>query len=86
MSSDGYLSPSSYAAYMDCSAKTARRDFASGKFPVVRDGNRLRVRRADVDAYMAAHCVEPKIKPISPTNLREALSRIAKDTLKRRAP
>ena len=84
MSADGYLSPRSYAAYIDCSAKTARKDFASGKFPVVRDGRRLRARKADVDAYMASHRVEPKVKPAGPTSLREALSRIAEDTLAKR--
>ena len=43
------------AAYLDTPYTTFRKLAHDGAFPVVRQGRRLFVRRADLDAYIAAN-------------------------------
>jgi excisionase family DNA binding protein len=42
------------AQMLDCSLKTLRRRIDAGLLPVYRDGRIVRVRRVDVDEYIAA--------------------------------
>ena len=81
---DYFMTSTVLAEYRAQSVRSARRFMHSGAVPLYLDGGRPRVKKSDVDAYMEAHRVEPRETPAAPSNLREALARIAGDTLKAR--
>jgi excisionase family DNA binding protein len=50
------LTPPETAQYLRCSVRTLDRERADGRgCPFVRIGGRIRYRRADVEAFVAAH-------------------------------
>jgi excisionase family DNA binding protein len=64
------------AQYLRCSLRTLDRERADGRgIPYVRIGARIRYRRADVEAFVAAH-VRPYSAPI-PRSRRHRLSKHA---------
>ena len=81
---DFFMTSTALAEYRTQSVRSARRFMHSGAVPLYLDGGRPRVRKSDVDQFMAAHRVEPRETPAAPCNLREALSQIAAETLDRR--
>jgi excisionase family DNA binding protein len=51
---DAYVTAARVAERLDCTAAHVRQLVATGKLPARRDGRRVLVRLADVEAYLAA--------------------------------
>ncbi len=58
--SSPYLTVTEAADYMRCKPPRVHDLCSQGRLPRVKDGARLLVRRADVDAYLAGDAVTPE--------------------------